>query len=96
MLTDGSIVGEDEDYPARVGEHRIVRWTPAAGVSVVAGTGKQGFGGDGGPAAEALLNLEPGPRTMDASPPMQFAAGRDRSPAAQRERRGTSMNPPAA
>ena len=42
-----------------VSGHRIVRWTPGVGVSVAAGTGAPGFGGDGGPAREALLNLDP-------------------------------------
>jgi hypothetical protein len=40
-------------------DHRVERWTPSAGVSVVAGTGSAGFGGDGGPAQQALLNLSP-------------------------------------
>jgi hypothetical protein len=44
-------------------DHRVVRWVPGVGgVSVVAGTGRYGFGGDGGAATEALLALAaPGP-----------------------------------
>ena len=43
------------------GEHFIYRWSPGAGVSVVAGTGVEGYDGDGGPAREALLDLTPPP-----------------------------------
>lgn len=53
---------EDEfDCPVTAGSHRIVRWSPVEDVSVVAGTGARGFGGDGDPAALALLNLGPAP-----------------------------------
>jgi hypothetical protein len=61
--------GAFEEDPPPIGEHRIVRWTPGVGVSVVAGSGKPGFGGDGGPASEALLNLKPGPFADDWDPP---------------------------
>ena len=38
------------------GTHQVKKVTPAGNVSVVAGTGVPGFGGDGGPATKALLN----------------------------------------
>ena len=40
--------------------HRIQRLTPSGAVSTVAGTGTQGFGGDGQPATLALLNAPAG------------------------------------
>jgi sugar lactone lactonase YvrE len=43
-------------YFAETGRHVVRRLTPAGVLSVVAGTGTQGFGGDGGPAANALLD----------------------------------------
>jgi hypothetical protein len=49
----------EADPPGPLAEHRIVRWTPGVGVSAVAGIGEPGFGGDGGPATEASLNLGP-------------------------------------
>jgi hypothetical protein len=49
---DGSLLSIGPD-------HRITRWTAAAGVSVVAGTGVAGFSGDGGPAAQAQVNTTP-------------------------------------
>lgn len=41
-----------------MGDDAIQRWTPGLGVTTVAGTGKKGFAGDGGPASGALLNFE--------------------------------------
>lgn len=37
--------------------HRLVRIDPAGKMTVVAGNGEKGFAGDGGPAADARLNL---------------------------------------
>ncbi len=36
--------------------HRVRRVWPSGKITTVAGSGSEGFGGDGGPAAEALLN----------------------------------------
>ena len=38
------------------GNHRILRVRPGGQTEVIAGTGRRGFGGDGGPAARALLS----------------------------------------
>ena len=62
-----------------VGENRIVRWTPGVGVSVVAGTGKRGFGGDGGPATSALLRLFHSPPDAWAPLPEGIVARSDAS-----------------
>ena len=44
-------------YICERGLHRIRRWDPKTGaVTTVAGNGKRGFAGDGGPATEAMLN----------------------------------------
>ena len=44
-------------YVAEVENHRVFRIDLSSGEArVIAGTGEQGFGGDGGLAAEALLN----------------------------------------
>jgi hypothetical protein len=59
--------GEFDERPPVVGD-QVVRWAPGAGVTVVAGTGERGFGGDGGPATSALLNLFHSPRADDYVP----------------------------
>jgi DNA-binding beta-propeller fold protein YncE len=59
---------EFDDCPVTVGSHRVVRWSSVTGASVVAGTGAQGFGGDGGPAVHALLDL--GPAALNAFAPL--------------------------
>ncbi len=43
-------------YIAETWNHRIGRVTPSGTVTAVAGTGEQGYSGDGGPAVEARLN----------------------------------------
>ena len=48
-------------YVADSGNHRIRRIDAATGViTTVAGTGEQGYGGDGGPASEAMLAVPRG------------------------------------
>ena len=49
-LNDGSMLVADS------GNHRILRVRPGGQTEVIAGTGRRGFGGDGGPAARALLS----------------------------------------
>ncbi|MDP1697369.1 MAG: hypothetical protein Q8L45_06260 [Xanthomonadaceae bacterium] len=53
----GAALGADGSlYIADVGNNRIRRVTPDGIIDTVAGTGVQGFSGDGGPAAQARLN----------------------------------------
>jgi len=47
-------------YIADYQNHRIRMVTPGGTISTVAGNGNQGYGGDGGPAANALLNYPAG------------------------------------
>jgi len=42
---------------AEQGNHRVRRIAPGGSITTIAGTGVPGFGGDGGPAREAMLNL---------------------------------------
>ena len=48
--------GADNVYIADRDNHRIRVIDPAGTITTVAGSGERGFGGDGGPAADALLN----------------------------------------
>ena len=43
-------------YVAAYGEHRVYRISPGGGTSVIAGSGTQGFSGDGGSATSARLS----------------------------------------
>ena len=47
-------------YVADAGNHRIRRIDPSGRIETVAGTGEQGFSGDGGPAAQARLDSPSG------------------------------------
>ena len=59
-------------YITEVGNHRVLRVDLATGkLTTVAGTGKKGYAGDGGPATEALLN-EPYEVRFDAQGNMYF------------------------
>lgn len=53
-------------YVSDAARHRIVRIAVSGEMSVVAGTGKPGFSGDGGPAESAELN-QPYGLTLDSS-----------------------------
>ena len=53
-------------YFAETGDHTVRRLTAAGVLSVVAGTGTQGFAGDGGPATAALLD-SPAAVALDSS-----------------------------
>ncbi|MDX2043330.1 MAG: BACON domain-containing carbohydrate-binding protein [Acidobacteriota bacterium] len=44
-------------YISDTGNHRIRKVAPSGVITTVAGTGTDGFSGDGGPATQALLNL---------------------------------------
>jgi uncharacterized protein (TIGR03437 family) len=44
-------------YLSDTDHHRVRRVSAAGGIATIAGTGTPGFGGDGGPAAAAQLNL---------------------------------------
>src|SRR5262249_31661124 len=54
----GLVIGPDRGlYWADFGGHRVMRFDfGTKAVSVIAGTGKAGYSGDGGPAASAQLN----------------------------------------
>jgi streptogramin lyase len=59
-------------YFVEIGNHVVRRVDAKTGViSTVAGTGKAGFGGDGGPAAKALLNQ---PHSLATRPAISSSA----------------------
>ena len=65
-------------YIADLDNHRIRRIAPDGTISTFAGTGVEGYGGDGGPATAALLD-EPAGLTLDAAGNLYFAdSGNDR------------------
>jgi uncharacterized protein (TIGR03437 family) len=47
-------------YVSDMGLNQVLKITPAGVISIAAGTGAAGFGGDGGPAAQAMLNAPAG------------------------------------
>jgi large repetitive protein len=49
--------GDGSLYIADLSNNRIRRVSPAGTLSTVAGSGIEGFGGDGGPATQAMLNV---------------------------------------
>ena len=51
-----AVDGTGNLYIADTGNHRIRRVDTAGIITSIAGTGEAGYGGDGGPAVEALLN----------------------------------------
>ena len=55
-----AVDGSGNLYVAETGNRRIRRIDPEGVITTIAGTGERGFGGDGGPATEALL----GPRAL--------------------------------
>ena len=55
-----AIDGFGNVYVADTGSNRVRRISPLGTMSTVAGTGEAGFGGDGGPAAAAMLNRPEG------------------------------------
>src|SRR5258706_6887648 len=59
-------------YVSDRGSNQIVRIAPDGSVSTFAGTGVQGFAGDGGPAVQAMLNTPSG-ITVDAQGIVYFA-----------------------
>ena len=55
-----AVDGSGNVYVADSGSHRIRRIDAAGVITTFAGTGERGYGGDGGPATEALLNAPSG------------------------------------
>ncbi len=60
----GAVDPEGNLYVASDG--KIVKVTPSGDVSTVAGTGREGFSGDGGPATEARISLDYAGMAVDA------------------------------
>ncbi len=51
-----AVDGSGNVYVSDINSHRIRRIDPDGVITTIAGTGEQGYGGDGGPATEAQLN----------------------------------------
>jgi hypothetical protein len=66
QLPDGSVLVADSNG------NRVRKIDPSGVITTVAGTGAAGFGGDGGPAAAALLNF---PVSVSARPDGSFLIG---------------------
>lgn len=61
MVDPYAIVADSGNlYVSDRGAHRILKFAGSGAVTVVAGTGSPGFGGDGGPATSASLNSPSG------------------------------------
>jgi DNA-binding beta-propeller fold protein YncE len=69
---DVSLAPQGDLYIADFGNHRIRKVTPDGSMQTVAGTGKSGYSGDGGPATKAQLN---GPYGVFAEPDGSFLIG---------------------
>ena len=63
---DLAVDGSGNLYVTDVGNHRIRRIDAEGVITTIAGTGERGFGGDGGPAAEAQFSYPSGP-ALDGS-----------------------------
>jgi hypothetical protein len=75
-----AISGDAHLYIGDRGRNEILGWTPSGGFRVVAGTGRAGLTGDGGPAVRAEIDA---PTSLVATPggTLYFTqAGRDRAP----------------
>ena len=55
-----AVDGSGNLFIADYGNHRIRRVDPAGTITTIAGTGEEGFSGDGGPAVEAALSFPAG------------------------------------
>jgi uncharacterized protein (TIGR03437 family) len=69
----GVAVDDDGDiFIADSGNHRIRKVLPDGSIQTIAGQGPAGYSGDGGPAADALLN-NPGGLVLDGAGDLYFA-----------------------